>query len=106
MSILPWAETGLRRLAASFEGLDDKHAAAAAGAKADWRGGGKRIGLAVIFSFGCRCADGEQDAHRGQIFRAGAAGQKPVMADAVEALGQDVDQEAADDLPVSSVMVL
>ena len=35
---------------------------------------------------------------RGEIVCAHAAGQKPVMADAVEAFGQDVGQEPADEL--------
>ena len=84
--------------AASLEGLDNEHAAAAAGAETDRHRSRKRFGLACILPLGCWSRQGEQRAYRGEVIRAGAAGQKPVMADAVEALGQHMDQEAADEL--------
>ena len=40
----------------------------------------------------------EQVAGVGDVVRAAAIGEEPVVADAVEAVGQDVDQEAADEL--------
>ena len=58
----------------------------------------RRIRFARVFFVGCRCVHGEEDADRGQIICAHAAGQEPVMADAVEALGQHMRQEAADEL--------
>ena len=71
------------------------------------RTGAAAAGLAVFFyCFGCRCVHGEQDADRGEIFRAGAAGQKPIMADAMEALGQTCVRKRRMNSPVSSVMVL
>ena len=41
---------------------------------------------------------GEQLAGSRQVFRAGRLGQKSVVTDAMEALWQDVDEEAADKL--------
>ena len=46
----------------------------------------------------CRFCNGEQLARAGDVVGAGAAGEQAVVADAVEALRQDVDQEAADEL--------
>lgn len=62
------------------------------------RGGDGRIGPGSLFAFGCGRSHCDQDAHRGEIFRSGAAGQKPIMPDAVETLRQDVGQETTDEL--------
>ena len=45
-----------------------------------------------------RLCNGEQLARLGDVVGAGAAGEQAVVADAVEALRQDVDQESADEL--------
>src|SRR5215813_14523617 len=90
----------MSRLAACLEGLDDEHATAAAGA---WLGERLRlICLACLLSF-CRSIGGglgevQELAHVLDGFGAIAAGENAVVADAVEALGQDVDEEAADEL--------
>ena len=81
-----------------LEGLKDEHAAAATGARLGQHIGRGRIGFAGIALLGDRRLHGEQRAHPGQIIRAGTAGQKPVMADAVKALRQHVGQETADEL--------
>ena len=93
-------------LAAWLEGLDDEHAAAAAGARLGERQG--LISLACLLSF-CRSMSFCRSIGRGQGevqelaqvldgFGAIAAGEQAVVSDAVEALGQDVDEEAADEL--------
>jgi hypothetical protein len=93
------------RLAAGLESLDDEHAAAAAGARACerlcW------IGLAGLLSF-CRSIGGillsrrwgevQERPHSLDRLGAIAASEQAVVANAVEALGQDVDEEAADEL--------
>jgi hypothetical protein len=55
--------------------------------------GGSRIGE---LGFGLR--DGEQLARPRDVVGAGGFGEQPIMADAMEALGQDVAEEAADEL--------
>ena len=93
--------TILRR-AAAREGLDDDHAAAAAGARMreylrlvgiDARG---IIGLAR-FRRHVEQLTGSRD-----VLGAGAVGEETVVADAMEALGQHVHQEAADEYGVCS----
>lgn len=79
-------------LVLAFEGLDNDHMAAAAWAwrshiiRLDWRIGGG----------GCR--DAKQLANVVEMTFAGGPGEQAVMADAVKALGQDVEQDAADEL--------
>ena len=79
-------------LGPAFERLDDDHAPAARWA---WRGGIDRFPRHVIV--GRRC-DPEQLAGTLQVGLAGGTGEQAVMADTVEALGQDMEQEAADEL--------
>ncbi len=52
------------------------------------------------------CWDAEQLAGTGEVLDAPAIGKKAVVADAVEALGQDVNEEAADELRLSLVKTL
>ena len=81
-------------LAAGLEGLDDDHAAAAAGARV--REGLRRIGVArrLDRSWG----QVQELTHGLHGFGAIAAGEQAVVADAVETLGEDVAEEAADEL--------
>ncbi len=53
---------------------------------------GDRIGLAPW------CRDAEQLADPGEVLDAPAIGEQAIMADAVEALGQDVNKKASDEL--------
>ena len=82
---MPWRATAL-------EDLDDDHAAAAAWTS--WLAliDGGRGGLAFRF------CSGEQFAHAGDVVGASAFGEQAVVADAVEAGRQHVDEEAADEL--------
>src|SRR6516164_4423543 len=82
---------------ATLEGLDDDHAAAAARA---WEHGRRRlvgIGVSVV-EFVLRCRNTEQFAGAGEVLGTPAIGEQAVVADAVEAGGQHVDEEAADEL--------
>ena len=81
-------------LAAGLEGLDDDHAAATAGARVRERL--RRVGVT-----------GRVDRRWGQVqeltrgfhrFGATAAGEQAIVTDAVETLGEDVAEEAADKL--------
>src|SRR5258705_6688529 len=90
----------MTRLAAGLESLDDEHAAAAARARLRERLGW--IGVVCLLSF-CRSigrgwGQVEGLAHRGDGFGAIAAGEQAVVADAVEALGQDMGEETADEI--------
>ena len=81
-------------LAAGLEGLDDDHAAAAAGARVrEWL---RRIGVAC--RLGRRWGQVEEFAHGFDRFVAIGAGELAVVTDAVETLGEDVAEEAADEL--------
>ena len=77
---------------AALEDLDDDHATAAAWASR----------LAVIDDgsggLAFRFCNGEQLTRACDVVGAGALGEQAVVADAVEALRQDMDQEAADEL--------
>src|SRR5215813_160935 len=87
------------RLAAGIEGLDDEHASAAARARMCERL--CRIGLAGLLGrslFGRRWVEVQELTHGLDGLGAIAAGEQAVMANAMEALGQDVDEEAADEL--------
>ena len=79
---------------ACLEHLDDAHGRAAARAGLEGRG---RIG-SDVFGLGRRRSDVEQLAGEREVVGLHAARQQTVVADAVEALGQHVDQEAADEL--------
>ncbi len=82
---MPWRCTAL-------EDLDDDHAAAAAWTSrlAGIDGGTGGLGLGVC--------NGEQLARPRDVVGAGAFGEQAVVADAVEAVRQHVDQEAANEL--------
>ena len=87
LGLLPWQE-----------GFDDAHAAAATGAGMLWRFG--LFGLCVDSLDGVdrdewNC---EQLADTRDVVGAGWAGQQAVVTDAMEALWQDVHQEATDEL--------
>src|SRR5262249_483170 len=84
----------MARPEACLEGLDDEHTAAAARARL-----GKRlrlISLACLLTFWRSIGRGrgavQELAHVLDGFGAIAAGEQAVVADAVEALGQDVDE--------------
>src|SRR3954462_15121017 len=84
------------RCRAALEELDDDHAAAATRA---WRamvcrGAGGLIGVFVLGRWIWRQRPGDQLPGSCDIGLATGAGEQPVVADAVEALGQDVEQEA------------
>src|SRR5271169_1625883 len=87
--------------AASLERLDDRHPAAAAWAWVDrffcrgfWRGGTVGSLLLLDRLHGCRRRD--QFTRPRDGLSLAAAGQQPVVPDAVEAVRQDVDEEPAD----------
>src|SRR5262245_7504292 len=84
----------MTRLTAGIGSLDDEHAAAAARARVCERL--CRIGLAGLL--GRRWVEVQELTHGVNRFGAIAAGEQAVVADAVKALGQDVDEEAADEL--------
>ncbi len=87
-------------LLAGLEGLDDNHGSAAAGAglaERLWRCIGLVGGLVL------RRRDVQQFAGQSQVLGTAAIGEEPVMADAVEASGQDVEQEASDELSYRQV---
>ena len=83
---------GCAGLAPAFEGFDDDHASAAA-----WAWGSGIVGFDR-----CGCGHGrgdpEQLAGVFEVSLAGGASEQAVMTDAVEALRENVDQEAADEL--------
>jgi|SRR4249919_3796559 hypothetical protein len=76
----------------SPEGLDDGHASAAAGT--GWEPGEWFWHFDTLWR---RC-HGEQFAGSRDIGLAGGTGEQAIMADAVEAMWQDMEQEAADEL--------
>ena len=88
---------------AAFEGLDDDHGPATgrAGVGEHRRliGIGNRIELALW------CWDAEELTGAGQVLGTSAVGEEAVVADAVEALGQDVNEEASDEL-IPKVLII
>ena len=83
---------------ATREGLEDDHAAAAAGAarpRVRRRGG---IGIVCATAVRLRLRHGEQGAGTHEVRLAAGAGEKAVMANAMEALGQHVEQKTPDEL--------
>ena len=83
-------------LAAGGKGLNDDHAAATARTRI--RGGRRLVGSGGVVRVVLRFWQGEQLARSRKIFRTGRLGQKPVVTNAMEALRQDVGEEAADEL--------
>ena len=82
----------------ALEDLDDDHATAAAWASRLAGIGGGTGGLAL------GVCNGEQLTRAGDVVGASAFGEQAVVADAVQALGQHVDEEAADESSVVSVI--
>src|SRR6266446_4903728 len=80
------------RRRAAREGLDDDHAAAAT-----WTCRLVVIGSIGIGRLALRLWRSEQFADARDVVGAGGLGQQAVVADAVEALRQDVNEESADD---------
>ena len=80
---------------ASFEALDDDHAAAAAGAA--MLGRLRLIGIAISRFDGINgnYRQREQLASAGDVFDTFAGGEQTIVADAVEACGPHVHEEAA-----------
>src|SRR5215470_2701028 len=82
----------MARHRAAREGLDDDHAATAVWA-------GMRLGaIEDIGRFGLRLWDDKQLSRPRDVLAPLAAGEQAVVADAVEAVWQDVDEEATDEL--------
>ena len=77
------------RFAAALEGLDDDHGSAAA--RAGLGEGRRLVARGNGFSLVLWCRQVEQLTHSGKVLGASAIGKEPVMSDAVEARGQDVD---------------
>jgi hypothetical protein len=84
---MPWRCTALKD-------FDDDHATAAA-----WAGGSAGVDGSGGLAF--RFCNGEQLTRACDVVGARPFGEQAVVADAVEALWQDVDEEAADGLSVS-----
>src|SRR2546425_9332985 len=89
----------MTRRGAALENLDRDHAAAAARAEMRWscRLVGidrTRIGIVVL-----RHCDGEQLAGPRDVVGAGRSGEQAVVADAVGAVRQHMEKEAAGELP-------
>src|SRR5260370_11638232 len=88
----------MSRRASALEGLDDDHAAAAARARMRGR---LRFGVASaagIAGFEVCCRRVEQLTRLRDVVGASAVREEAVVADAMKAAGQDVDQEAADEI--------
>jgi len=86
------------RCAATLECLDDDHSSAAT-----WAGIRGQVGLTIIRGGGVvglrlRRWNIEQLTGSGDVLGPAAIGEQSIMADAVEAAGQHVDEEAADEL--------
>ena len=79
----------------ALEGLDDDHAPAAArtGRPPVWWGSS----IGIIGSADFRLGRGEKHAGAGDICRAAGAGKQSIVSDAMEAHGQHVKQEAANE---------
>jgi len=83
---------------AALEDLDDDHASTAAWTRV--REGGRLVAIIIIGigSLALGLLATEQLASACDVIGAGGLGEQAVVADAVEALGQDMDEEAADEL--------
>ena len=89
-------------LAAGLEGLDDDHAAAAAGARVGERL--RRIGVAR--RLGRRWGQVEELSHGFHRFGAIAAGEQAIVTDAMDTLGRTWVRKRRMNSPISSVMVV
>ena len=81
---------------AALEDLDDDHASTAALTRA--RDAGRLVAMIIVGSIALGLLATEQLAGAVDVVGAGGLSEQAVMADAVEVLGQDVDEEAADEL--------
>src|SRR6266851_2522366 len=91
LGIDPHCRRPVARLAAGLEGLDDEHAAATAGARlGEWL---RRCRIDFDRLFGRRRCQSQEFAHSRDRLGAVRAGEQAVVADAMEALGQHVDEE-------------
>ena len=88
----------IARRSTALERLDDDHATPAARARVRERFWFVGLGAAVIPGLGLYHRHVEQAARPGDVVGARTAGEQAVVADAVEAVRQDVDQETADEL--------
>jgi hypothetical protein len=88
----------MMRSRASVEALDDDHAAAAVGAGMFWCLRFVGIGIGSFDRIDGKYGKREQLAGAGDVLGTFAAGEQAVVADAVEACGQHVDEKAADEL--------
>jgi hypothetical protein len=82
---------------AALEQLDDAHAAAAARARRIERFIGS-LAITIGLGRGAGHRHAQKLARGGDALGLGGAGEEAVMADAMEGLRQDVDEEAADEL--------
>ena len=80
----------MARRRAALEPLDDDHAAAATRTRVRGRLGIVDLGAAVIRGLGLCRRHGEQFARLGDVVGARTAGEQAVVADAVEAVRQDM----------------
>ncbi len=80
----------------ALEGLDDDHCSAAMWARLDEDRRFRVIGGVGVIGLGGRHA--EQFAGQGDVAGAPAIGKQSVVTDAVETVGWDVNEEAADEL--------
>src|SRR5260221_2682990 len=79
------------RLAAGIEGLDDEHAAATARARlGEWL---RRRRIDFDRGFGCRRCQSQEFAHLRDRLGAVRAGEQAVVADTMEGVWQDMDDE-------------
>ena len=87
----------MTRRRAALEYLDRNHAPAAArtGMRSDWRLVGID-GISIMVLMFLRHGHADELAGARNVVGAGGSGEQAVVADAVKAFGQDVDQEAAD----------
>ena len=79
------------------EGLDDDHATTAAWAWA-WQDAGVISRALLISGLVDRRRNVQELTRSGDVVGPIAVGKEPVVADAVEAFGKDVDEEASDEL--------
>src|SRR5882757_5951448 len=86
------------RLAAAREHFDDDHASATAWARAGQHPWRVRLAILRLLRIGGRLGDTKESASRSDVVSAVGVGEEPVVADAVEALGQHVQEEAPDEL--------
>src|SRR5436305_14099733 len=85
-------------LAAGFEGLDDDHPPAAARASIPLFVGVTIFGVIARRARGSRVGYGQEPADQCNVVGPVGIGEEAVVTDAMKSVGQDMDQEAADEL--------